>query len=104
MTQLWNRGLLCVPLNEQGTEEYDYDLPEWPNVFFYTINGEQYDELESVFWEWNDTLGLLIGQYEEETLPAEKTREALEILERRMRERKDEPKFLETAEILKKVC
>ena len=93
---------LSVPLNEKGIIEHEIDLSLEPDdLFELNFNWKQYDELDPVFWEWNDKFDLLIDIFEDETLPPEKTREAMEILERHMRERKDEPKFIEAAEILK---
>lgn len=102
MAQTWQRCCLNVPLNEQGIKEREsFAETDWPNVFNITFTWDQYDLLDPIFLDWNDEFDLLIDFCESEKLPAEKTREAVEILELHMREREDEPKFIEAAEILK---
>lgn len=99
------RRLMCglnVPLNRQGIVEFEEDLSlEWNNNFHLSITSDQFELLAGVFNDWCNAFDLMIEFCEEETLPSGKTVEAMEILERHMREREDEPDFLEAAEILK---
>ena len=99
------RGLMCglnVPLNRQGIVEFEEDLSfEWRNIFHQSVTTDQFELLAGDFNDWCNTFDLMIELCEEETLPAGKTVEAMKILERHMRERKDEPDFLKAAKILK---
>ncbi|MBQ9873157.1 MAG: hypothetical protein IJM30_01730 [Thermoguttaceae bacterium] len=101
MDRSWKECYLNVPLNKRGEQEYSQTRTSWSNVYTGVITWDEFDLLIDVFNEWNDKFDLLIDVFEDDALPADKTREAMAILERYMTKRKDVPAFVSAASKLK---
>ena len=93
----WKKCFLNVPLNEKGIEEHDTFDPDMPNVFTVILSDDEYYAIDNVvFTEWNKKFNIIIDIFEEETLEAEHTREAMEILDKHISESNDS-QFLSAA-------
>ena len=92
---------LNVPLNKLGEWEYSQTQTGWSNVYSGVLSWEEFNLLFDVFYAWNEKFDLLIDIFEEETLPADRTREAMAILERYIAKRNDVPAFVSAANKLK---
>ena len=99
MINEWEKCHLNVPLNQQGIIEHETDDLEMPNVDSFWLSPEEYDVLCPVFTKWNKMFDIIIDICEEETLGAEYTREAMEILEKHISESNDSQFLSATAKL-----
>lgn len=70
---------ISVPKNQAGIDDLDHFVDKSDNVEDFFLTRRQYDCLLPIFSLMNDKLGLLISEFEEEQIPAEKVLEALNI-------------------------
>ena len=81
MTLKWKKCYVNVPLDDQCVYEHDCTDDSMTNVFTVELTVDDYDALFWLFRAWNDAFGILIDIFEEDEIKAEKSREALRILQ-----------------------
>lgn len=89
--------VLGVPINEKGVQlvEMTYDLytPDLEdNLRWFQFSLEEIDKVYDLIDEFNQTFGMLIDNYEEEVLAADKVPEALFIAKKHLEEAKEHSK------------
>lgn len=99
MTLNNKKCFLNVPLNEIGMKEHENFDIDMHNVYTIILTETEYDLLDDVFDDWNNKFNILIDIFEEETLSANNTYEAMEILKQHISKNKN-PHFLSAAKKL----
>ena len=77
-----HRYCLSIPLNVNSLDEIP-DGMLWEDIRFehFEISKSDYDNLFSLFCQFDEPLNLIIDEYEEEEIPADKIQMAIEMTE-----------------------